>query len=143
MMCWAAVVHCARLADIVDAAQYQSLLMRAKTIVSPVQPHVVGAGGMWALGEGHFLGFFEKKAIGWNIIHAMISVGTGHACGNKNDCVGVGLAVGWENLDLRRDLLWREDGDINAPLGADPKTGALHYRQVRIFHRPITDLTTL
>ena len=56
---------------------------------------------------------------------------------------GRGACGGLGESGSERDLLWREDGDINAPLGADPKTGALHYRQVRIFHRPITDLTTL
>lgn len=119
---------------------------------------VDGAGAMTRLPEGHFLGFFamgfdQRHALGngvtpgvhfpvpfnkqetWLMIHAMISVGAGRGCGNKNDCVGVGASVGWENLDLANGLRWRIDGDINAPGGPGG-------RHVRLHHWPITDLRT-
>lgn len=53
----------------------------------------------WALNgipEGASIGFFDRGVL----IHEMISVGNGAACGNKNACIGHGNPIGWERLDL-------------------------------------------
>lgn len=140
MMCWDAVTHCALLAGIVNQQQYSSLLGRGNTLVTTVNPGVTNAAAMGGVPAGHFLAFFENKNGMWTMVHAMISTGFGMAAGNKNDCVGVGHAVGWELLNLSQGLNWAQGGHVRAPLGMSPTTGQMVYRDIHIHHRPITDL---
>lgn len=47
--------------------------------------------------EGASIGFFDRGTL----VHEMISIGDGEACGNKNACIGYGSPIGWETLNLR------------------------------------------
>jgi hypothetical protein len=58
---------------------------------------VLGDSDVRNIPEGSSIGFFDNGTL----VHEMISVGEGHACGNKNACIGHGSPVGWEQLDLR------------------------------------------
>jgi hypothetical protein len=58
---------------------------------------VMGDSDVRNIPEGASIGFFDNGTL----IHEMISVGGGEACGNKNACTGYGSPVGWELLDLR------------------------------------------
>lgn len=49
-----------------------------------------------AIPEGATIGFFD----GSTLVHVMLSLGNGHAAGNKNGCIGMGSPIGWEALDL-------------------------------------------
>jgi hypothetical protein len=60
--------------------------------------------------QGAILDFRDSS----NCIHIMLSLGGGNAVGNKNNCIGVGHGVGWEQLDLGSTLVW-EKGCILAP----------------------------
>jgi hypothetical protein len=82
-MCWDAVALCqnrpsGRGVDIND---------------TPVQ----GDSDVRGIPEGASIGFFDNGTL----IHEMISVGGGEACGNKNACIGYGSPIGWELLNLR------------------------------------------
>ena len=104
-MCWDAVKLCAVEVHAVDRnvdAQHG--------LVSHADALVVDRNAIASVPAGHVLGFFE----GPRLVHAMLAVGGGRACGNKNDCVGIGHAVGWEELDLGA-LRWAGNGGITAP----------------------------
>jgi len=58
---------------------------------------VLGDSDVRNIPEGASIGFFDNGTL----VHEMISVGEGEACGNKNACTGYGSPVGWEMLDLR------------------------------------------
>ena len=60
---------------------------------------VVGALDVSNIPEGASIGFFNNGTL----VHEMISLGDGTACGNKNACIGHGSPVGWECLDLRNN----------------------------------------
>ena len=82
-MCWDAVALCqgraaGRGVDINDAP-------------------VLGDSDVRGVPEGASIGFFDNGTL----VHEMISLGDGTACGNKNACIGMGSPVGWEALDLR------------------------------------------
>lgn len=141
-MCWTAVIHCAHLAGVIDVNKHRSLTqpelhgeLTYSRLVSENDPQVVDALSMRSVPEGHAVGFFQKDNNKIVMVHAMISLGNGRAAGNKNNCVGVGKAVGWEILDLADGLKWLETtGGIIAPgmLTAE--------RNLYIHHRPVTDL---
>jgi hypothetical protein len=131
MMCWDAVLHCARLADVIDEGTYKGILGKQTpdnhVLVSPSDKAIGSAGEMGGVPEGHAIGFFTKPKGTWLMIHAMVSVGGGKAAGNKNACLGIGSPVGWEVIDLKT-LPWGQ-GFV--------KRGT---EQIYAFHRPLTDL---
>ncbi|MSU57902.1 MAG: hypothetical protein EXS35_06920 [Pedosphaera sp.] len=139
LMCWDAVMHVALLAGVIDDAKYKSSKGRPDTLANSADIQVTDAGAMANLPAGHALVFYETKNGIPVPIHAMISIGGGRAAGNKNDCVGVGKSVGWEVLDLSAGLSW-SGGGVQAPLGANPTTGQMVHRAVKVHHRPITGM---
>lgn len=104
-MCWDAVRLCAVAVRAVDRN-----VDAQQGLVSHADALVVDRDAVASLPAGFAVGFFE----GQRLVHAMLTVGDGHACGNKNDCIGLGHAVGWEALDLR-NLRWDGNGGITAP----------------------------
>lgn len=58
---------------------------------------VLGDSDVRNIPEGASIGFFDNGTL----VHEMISVGGGEACGTKNGCIGYGSPIGWEMLDLR------------------------------------------
>ena len=64
--------------------------------VAETDPVVSAAEDIYTVPEGASVGFFDNGTL----VHEMISVGNGEACGNKNECIGIGHAIGWEMLDL-------------------------------------------
>lgn len=133
LMCWDAVLHVAMLAGVIPDRRYQTLKGKPQTLVNTNDPAVTDAAGMKAVPAGHAIGFFEDDGGTPKIIHCMVSTGSGKAAGNKNDCVGVGSMVGWEELDLAAGLSWSGSG-IQAPKGEGVT------RAVTVHHRPITRL---
>jgi len=130
LMCWDAVAHCALLAGVISEANYRNLLGNENSLIGQNARAVATAGAMALIPGGHILGFFA----GHKLIHAMITTGNGRAAGNKNNCVGVGHSVGWEELNLVSGLQWAQGGGITAPGLLGPS------RSVTIRHRPVTDL---
>ena len=129
-MCWTATFHVALLAGCIDQAKYNVLKSGGAVALTGGQP-VRDAPGMRAVPGGYLIYFVH----GVIPIHAMISTGGGMAAGNKNNCVGVGESVGWEQLDLAKDLDWGGEADILVPgLISAAK------REVAVFAYPITEL---
>lgn len=104
-MCWDAVKQCG-----VKAGAVRRDVDAQRGLVSGADALVPDSDAVERLPAGTAVGFFE----GERAVHVMLSVGDGHACGNKNNCVGIGKAVGWESLDLKA-LDWDRNGGINAP----------------------------
>ena len=104
-MCWDAVKLCAVAVHAVDRN-----VDAQQGLVSHADALVVDRNAIASVPAGHVLGFFAGR----RLVHAMLTVGDGRACGNKNDCVGIGHAVGWEELDLSA-LRWAGNGGITAP----------------------------
>ena len=131
-MCWTAAFHVALLAGCITQAKYNQL--KAATAIDAALSggnRVSSAEAMRAVLGGYII-YFKH---GEKPIHAMVSAGGGMACGNKNDCVGVGRAIGWEQVDLAGGLDWGGSADIRVPgqLSATP-------REVTVHAYPITDL---
>lgn len=112
-MCWDSVKHCG-----VEAGAVSRDVDAKGGLVKDTDPLVPNYKAAKELPAGSVVGFFE----GDRLVHAMLSVGEGRACGNKNDCVGFENAkwVGWESHDLK-DLKWDGNGGINAPGLHDPQ----------------------
>lgn len=104
-MCWDAVKHCAA-----SAGALNPDIDAQHGLVSVTDGEIRGQEAMATLPGAHAVGFFD----GNRLVHVMMSLGEGHAAGNKNDCIGIGHPVGWEALDLKR-LMWNQDGSIMAP----------------------------
>lgn len=104
-MCWDAVKHCA-----ITTGLLKPDINAQHELVSQADGLIHGREAMAVLPEGHAVGFFD----GDRLVHVMMSIGAGHAAGNKNDCIGMGHPAGWETLDLNR-LKWNQDGSITAP----------------------------
>lgn len=86
-MCWDAVLYCGYLAKLTDQEG------NGKSIIDSSASLVTNSSG---IPGGHIIGFFQDD----DLKHAMISTGSGNAAGNKNDCMGIGNPVGWEELKL-------------------------------------------
>ncbi len=86
-MCWDAVLYCGYLAKLTDQEG------NGKNIIDSSASLVTNSSG---IPGGHIIGFFQDD----DLKHAMISTGNGYAAGNKNDCMGIGNPVGWEELEL-------------------------------------------
>lgn len=104
-MCWDAVKRCGVEAGAVgrDVDAQHGLISRTDNLVR-------NSADVERLQAGEAVGFFE----GERLVHVMLTVGGGHACGNKNDCIGKGNPVGWESHDLRT-LRWDGNDRIDAP----------------------------
>ncbi len=133
LMCWTAVINC-KVQNVNKfgsgaGAAGSALEAKAKGFVTKNDPQVRGVEDMKAVKAGHVLGFFDNDGI----THCMICLGVGFAAGNKNDCVGLGHAVGWEKLDLRK-LNWNGN-NISAPgkLSKVPRTVEIHHRPLSEF----------
>lgn len=122
-MCWDAVKLCA-----VAAGAVGRKVDAQHGLVSHADALVVDREAIAALPAGLAVGFFD----GERLVHAMVTVGDGHACGNKNDCVGLGHPVGWEALDLS-NLRWDGNGGITAPGLLTPE------RTLQVRVRPLGD----
>lgn len=86
-MCWDAVKYCGYLANMTSNYSCgKSIITSSASVVTDST----------RIPEGDIIGFFENG----DLKHAMISTGMGRAAGNKNDCMGIGHAVGWEELAL-------------------------------------------
>jgi hypothetical protein len=133
LMCWDAVAHCLQLAGILDDDRHRAIRARQNgdthLLVDTGHPRVAGRAGVAAVPEGHVLGFFARSGSAWLMIHAMIATGAGRAAGNKNACLGIGKAIGWEVVDLTTPTLgWAGD---------DVMVGS---RAIQVHHRPATTL---
>lgn len=105
LMCWDAAIYFAFRAGLIDTNKYQALVS-----VNPYAPNnLVGlhdhaaekAQEMRQIPAGHIIGYFSlEHRERPELVHAMVSLGGGHAAGNKNDCIGIGMPAGWEILDL-------------------------------------------
>ncbi|VVA47227.1 hypothetical protein SERVES_00934 [Serratia ficaria] len=132
-ICWDAVVLCAHKSGAISQAKYNQLWYKVfdkqyKHFVSPDDTEISTMADMLRAPQGCFIGFFSMRdAAAPRLLHAMIGTGAGFAAGNKNACIGVGGAVGWENLNLARDLRWQPDGGFVRP--GDTEV-------LRIFYRP-------
>jgi len=107
-MCWDAVKRCG-----VEAGAVGRNVDAQHGLVSHADSLVPDRAAVERLPAGMAIGFFE----GERPVHVMLSVGDGHACGNKNDCIGGklgGKPYGWESLDLK-ELTWDGNGGITAP----------------------------
>ncbi|MDD4160951.1 MAG: hypothetical protein PHW87_00560 [Methanothrix sp.] len=95
-MCWDAVGYCGYLAGLTSSENGggKNIITSAADIVNSSNNITIG----------HIIGFFENG----DLKHAMISLGSGEAAGNKNDCMGFGHSVGWEKINLPE--VNREDG---------------------------------
>ena len=128
LMCWDAVKHCALKAGIIDQTRYNRISGKSDMVggASAVlaRPQTIAS-----LQPGQILGFYFVEDGQERMMHCMLSVGQGKAAGNKNDCMGIGRAVGWEVLDLG-GLRW--DGDqLTCPRGAaSSNPGVMVYRNV-------------
>lgn len=131
LMCWDAAIHVGYLAGIIDDAGWRRLKDGDKSTVLDGGVRIRDADAIRALAEGHLI-YFKH---GQTPIHAMVSTGQGYAAGNKNNCIGVGRAVGWEQLNLADDLDWGGELDILAP-------GLLSAakREVTVHAFPMTEL---
>lgn len=118
-MCWDAVKLCG-----VEAGAVGRNVDAQSGLVSPTDDRIANSAAMARLPAGHAVGFFDDG----RLAHVMLSVGDGHACGNKNSCIGVGEMVGWESHDLKA-LQWNAAGGITAPgLGRGGLTRTLEVR---------------
>lgn len=104
LMCWDAVMMCALDSGAIDRNKHQSIMPihfnDFERFVKMSDPIVSDANNMRQVPQGSFLGFFETKDGTTKLIHAMIATGQGCAAGNKNMCIGIGKAVGWEILNI-------------------------------------------
>lgn len=113
LMCWDAVYRVAMKGGCITAEQFERLKTTTPRDVLCRGYRIMNPGEMGRLPAGWVIYFNE----GPTPVHAMISTGMGWACGNKNDCVGVGKSVGWEAHDLAGTLEWtpHKGTDILAP----------------------------
>jgi hypothetical protein len=140
-MCWTAVLRSAMEGGALEAKKFESIkakfagekLETFKDFISQKDPVVFDKASMQKIPQGCFLGFIEEKDGKAKIIHAMVSVGAGMACGTKNGCVGIGAPMGWELLDLAKNLNWLPDQQA---LNAYPK-GTKAERVVKLHYRAI------
>lgn len=111
-MCWDAVIKCVN--DSGATSLGNPTIQRnsfAAFVSTTADPKVNSAQEMQNVPEGALIGFVEDKGPGKGdaLVHAMISTGQGYAAGTKNACMGIGSAIGWENLDLA-PLKWVSGG---------------------------------
>ena len=114
-MCWDAVIECAYAAKSINSAEQAQMKSSLKgtnfeNFVPFHAPIVKSLNNLSGVPPGSFLGFFWIDGENLTLMHAMIFVGKHGgsdymAAGNKNGCIGVGGAVGWELLDLG-ELKW-------------------------------------
>jgi hypothetical protein len=123
-MCWDAVKHCVvQAAPFLGKNRYKHIDAKMG-LVSSGDPEVRSAAEMRTVPEGSILGFFD----GDTPIHVMVSLGGGWAAGNKNDCVGVGSPVGWEELNLA-ERLWTEEA-VRVRTRGGNRTVTIHHRRI-------------
>ncbi|WP_337690708.1 hypothetical protein [Mycetohabitans sp. B46] len=133
-MCWDAVKYCALKAEIITEDQFES--MSGKTdLITPSDTRISNANELRTVPPGRTLGFFDGDTT-W---HVMLTTTEGKAAGNKNDCVGIGNPVGWEELDLNK-LKWNGDGHVLAPVGRNLQSGEPEYKPLVLTYRPISDI---
>lgn len=133
-MCWDAVMHCAVAANIITESR-ASLLESKLEMVNTSDFAVKNHAQLMQVEAGCALGFFD----GNKIVHCMISLGGGMAAGNKNDCMGFGMSVGWEKHDLSI-LRWNDNGTFSAPRGVTTTGNNNIFRAISIYYRPLSYL---
>ncbi|MBM4201403.1 MAG: hypothetical protein FJ189_08975, partial [Gammaproteobacteria bacterium] len=123
LMCWSAVIRCARNAGAISSFRAERLERLDwkedfADFVSPSDTLVRHADDMRQVPVGAFIAFIRvDPPDAWHrflhvrkgkrhIVHAMLSLGKGWAAGNKNSSVGIGHDVGWEKLNLAEHLNW-------------------------------------
>ena len=115
-MCWDALVLCARKSGALDKYKHASLwstinIHHFEHFVSTRDFKIRSKNDMFNVPQGSFIGFFSSSG---RIIHALMATGAGFAAGNKNECIGIGQPVGWENLNLAGGgLNWHFGGGFN------------------------------
>ncbi|MDR7008912.1 hypothetical protein [Paraburkholderia strydomiana] len=119
-MCWDAVSSFGQLTGLVTRP-----INPQHDLVSLHDSRISSAHEMASIPAGHSIGFYD----GDRLVHVMVRTGAGRASGNKNDCVGVGNPIGWENLDLANGLNWQRGG-VQAPP---------NHRLLTVVHRPLSD----
>jgi len=119
-MCWDAVSSFGHLTGLLTRP-----INPQHDLVSLHDSRISSAHEMASIPPGHSIGFYD----GDRLAHVMVSTGAGRASGNKNDCVGVGNPIGWENLDLANDLNWHQGGVQAPPNG----------RLLTVVHRPLSE----
>ncbi len=103
-MCWDAAIECQVLAGVERPALIST--HNHDHVISLSDKAVCSATDMLGVPQGASIGFFRDGTL----MHFMICVGAGMAAGNKNACIGIGGPVGWEILQLTKDLQWNSDG---------------------------------
>jgi hypothetical protein len=131
--CWDAVKYCALKSGVIDRRTHNRL-SAYQDLITNSNSQIRSAEEMRCLPPGHVIGFFKHASP--VSIHAMISTGEGMAAGNKNDCIGVGNFVGWEELDLAHGLRWTPSGEVIGPLGIDEEGGQAS-QLLTLRHRPL------
>ena len=104
LMCWDAVAQVQAKAGLKRQTNIGG--KNCDHVISLTDPAVTSKQEMQAVPQGAFVGFFRDGTL----IHAMLATGAGIAAGNKNECIGIGRAVGWELLNLASDLKWGGSG---------------------------------
>ncbi len=127
-MCWDAVLLCLSKSGAMSDGEVSAMKPSSDqwaNFIRAQDPVVGSADAARRVPQGAILGFVDPGS--GKLIHAMLSVGAGMAAGNKNSCIGLGKAVGWELLDLSR-LQWQIGSDS---FKADGK------RTLKLYQRPI------
>ncbi len=141
-MCWDAVKYCAFRANIITEDEHDVLNARWD-LVTPHDTRIHNRDELKNVPPGYALGFFEIKHfaasnasnVRRDPFHVMLNIGDNKAAGNKNDCVGFGEQVGWEELDLSQ-LKWYQ-GAVVAPKGGDVTVDPAHQGALRKFPEEI------
>ena len=118
-MCWDAVVLCAHRSGALSKAKYKQLWQTVfdkqyKHFVSPDDTEIRTMADMLRAPQGCFIGIFSlRDAAAPRLLHAMIGTGRDLPQAIKS-LHRRGGAVGWENLNLARDLRWQPEGGFYA-----------------------------
>ncbi|MEO6833649.1 MAG: hypothetical protein ABI169_15695 [Chitinophagaceae bacterium] len=135
LMCWTAAILCAFKAGSLSKLDYIGLndvvFNRFDRFVKMSDQSVGTAMEMANVPKNCFIGFIEDNGGETKLIHAMISTGGGWAAGNKNDCIGLGSAVGWETLNLGA-LNWDVGNNCILAPGQHSR-----FRQIKIRYRQL------
>jgi len=110
LQCWDAMLLCAWMAKgihssaIEEARDAKALGILENQdfgrVFGPGAKRVNSAWELVLVPKGAMVGFVHNKTR--NLRHAMIHVGRGWGCGNKNDCIlRSGHTIGWEKLDMQ------------------------------------------
>ncbi|MEJ2769402.1 hypothetical protein [Mycetohabitans sp. B46] len=129
-ICWDAVKDCAFKAGAISKDQYK--LINGKTdLVTPIDKRIHNANELESVPPGHILEFFGRGET--EPFHVMLTTGDNKAASNKNQCLEIGNAAGWEELDLSQLTPFNGIFIINYP------KKDVYYKPFVVTYRPISE----